>query len=218
MMYIAVAQVHNTLVNKSCCRNQQEHVSNVDKFLNEFGTYLENTVISPGHLLMVGDFNFHVEDKTNIPARKFLDLLESFNLAQHVSAPTHSSHHTLDLIITRADDPIVFNVDTYDPAISDHKAITCSLRLNKPPALTKTINYRCLSKINIDKLLADLRESSLVNSTPDHLEELITIYNTKLTQLLDSHAPMKSKTITERENSKWFTGELGDLKREERAL
>ena len=64
----------------------------------------------------------------------------------------------------------------------------------------------------------DLRESSLLTRTADHLEELINTYNTELTQLLDSHAPMKSKIITESENSKWFTGELGDLKREARVL
>ena len=58
---------------------------------------------------MAGDFNFHVEDDRDSAASRFLDLLEAFNLRQHISEPTHKSGHTLDLIITRAKEDVASN-------------------------------------------------------------------------------------------------------------
>ena len=41
---------------------------------------------------------------------------------------------------------------------------------------------------------------------------------TELTWLLDSHSPMPTKEVVEHVGCKWFTGELGELKRQARAL
>ena len=56
----------------------------------------------PEVLLITGDFNFHVDCPTEADAKKFADLMNTFGLIQHVHVPTHSSGHTLDLIITRS--------------------------------------------------------------------------------------------------------------------
>ena len=69
-----------------------------ESFLDEFGTLLENSVIDPRPLLITGDFNFHVDNKSEVDANNFSDLLESFNLCQHVMESTHCAGHTLDLI------------------------------------------------------------------------------------------------------------------------
>ena len=49
-----------------------------------------------GRLLIIDDTNFHVEDHTNNEASNFLDLINSYNLTQHVSSDTHRRGHTLD--------------------------------------------------------------------------------------------------------------------------
>lgn len=69
-------------------------------FLNEFSRYMESIVLSKEHLLLVGDFNFHVDVASDVDARKFLDLIDSLGLKQHVDIPTHIHLHTLDLVIT----------------------------------------------------------------------------------------------------------------------
>ena len=61
----------------------------------------------PEAFVISGDFNLHLGDFRDIDTKKFEDLLETFNLSQHVSGPTHLSGHTLDLIITRSSDDIV---------------------------------------------------------------------------------------------------------------
>ena len=64
----------------------------------------------------------------------------------------------------------------------------------------------------------DLKQSLLLQGTTDQLDDLLNSYNHELTKLLDDHAPLKPKVITDRENSQWFTGELGTLKKEACAL
>ena len=56
-----------------------------EMFYNEFSTFLEEITVSSGSLIISGDFNFHVDDIGNTLARKFLNLLDSFNLNQHVN-------------------------------------------------------------------------------------------------------------------------------------
>ena len=74
----------------------------VDIFLDEFGTLLEELVVPDAELLIVGDFNFHMDDLIDVNAIRFGRLLDTFDLQQHVKAPTHLYGHILDLVITRS--------------------------------------------------------------------------------------------------------------------
>ena len=65
---------------------------------------MEQLIIVPGNLLIVGDFNYHVDNTTSPETIKFNKILEMFNLQQHVNGPTHKKGHTLDLIMTRIGD------------------------------------------------------------------------------------------------------------------
>ena len=92
--------------------------SQASLFFDEFASFLESLSITSTPLLITGDFNFHVDVNHDQNARRFLDLLDTFNLKQHISTPTHRSGHTLDLIITRENDKIASNFIVYDPVIS----------------------------------------------------------------------------------------------------
>lgn len=48
-------------------------------FFNEFPILLERLAVANGHLLLTGDFNFHVDDCTDSLASRFLDLLDSYS-------------------------------------------------------------------------------------------------------------------------------------------
>ena len=95
-------------------------------FYEEFGTLTEHLVVSPGNLLIVGDFNYHMDDTRSLDTVKFNKVLELFSLVQHVNGPTHKEGHTLDLIITRAVDELVICTETRDPMLSDHSLCTVS--------------------------------------------------------------------------------------------
>ena len=100
--------------------------SNVSLFFDEFANYLAHIVAASGYLLIVGDFNLHVDSQNNA-GRRFTGLLHSFNLQQHVNVSTHKNGHTLDLVITREDQTFINNLLVFDPALSDHYVIRCNL-------------------------------------------------------------------------------------------
>ena len=75
--------------------------ASVGVFLKEFSSLLQETVICPEELLIYGDFNFHMDDKADWDATRFGELLDLFNLKQHVCVSTHKRGHILDLVISR---------------------------------------------------------------------------------------------------------------------
>ena len=101
-------------------------------------TFFEELLtLSPGYLLINGDFNFHMDVSTDTNANTFKDQLESAGLKQHVDGPTHRSGHTLDLIIDRQEDKVFSSFSTLRDLPSDHYAVLCSVAFAKP-ALTKS--------------------------------------------------------------------------------
>ena len=121
--------------------------STVVLFFNEFPILLESLATASGSLLIAGDFNLHVNDVRDTTATRFLQLIESFNLKQHVCEPTHRNGHILDLLITRADESIASAVNVTDPCLSDHLAVRCTLSLPKTAFERKEIQYRKLKPL-----------------------------------------------------------------------
>ena len=73
----------------------------INTFLVELSGLMESTILSKEPLIVVGDYNIHVDVPYDTDALKFLDLLESLGLEQHVTEPTHIDGYTLDLVMTR---------------------------------------------------------------------------------------------------------------------
>ena len=62
----------------------------VGAFLDEFRSLLEDRMSSPGHLVILGDLNFHVDNAADSNAKKFLDLLDLLML---LLSPTKQDIH-----------------------------------------------------------------------------------------------------------------------------
>ena len=80
----------------------------VDVFFNESSNLTEEVITSNAELLIVGDFNFHVDVSDDGNSTRFSSLLENFNLKQYVKVSTHHHGHILDLVITRSDADVSF--------------------------------------------------------------------------------------------------------------
>ena len=91
---------------------------------------------SPGHLVILGDLNFHVDNAADSNAKKFLDLLDLLNFSQHVTSITHKAGHTLDLVITHVSEAVIDNV-TISDLLSDHALVLARMKHPKhfPPGL-----------------------------------------------------------------------------------
>ena len=125
--------------------------STLDIFLNEFGTLLKELVVTDVELLIVGNFNFCMDDLRDGNAIRFSRLFETFDLQPHMNAPTHLYGHILDLVITRsAAVSLVSNFCIAEQPISDHKAITFNLTLSKPPNIRKSVVSRALKNLDVE--------------------------------------------------------------------
>ena len=58
--------------------------------------------------------------------------------------------------------------------------------------------------------------TSLVSDASDDASTLVNKYNTVLRELLDKHAPQKTKMVTLRPKVPWFTDAIRDLKIQKR--
>ncbi|XP_073690777.1 uncharacterized protein [Garra rufa] len=73
-------------------------------FIKEFADFLSELVLAADKVLIVGDFNIHVDNEKDALGTEFLDILNSIGVRQHVSGPTHCRNHTLDLILSHGID------------------------------------------------------------------------------------------------------------------
>ena len=75
----------------------------VNEFFEELATVLEALVVHQCPVVIGGDINIHVDDTTNSHTKRLSDLLDTFGILQHVTGATHTQGHTLDIVITDAD-------------------------------------------------------------------------------------------------------------------
>jgi hypothetical protein len=72
-------------------------------FLRDFSFVLELLSVTRDELLIVGDFNLHVDEEHDLYGCSFMSLIDSFGLQQDVVGPTHErsathKRHTFDLV------------------------------------------------------------------------------------------------------------------------
>ena len=188
------------------------------KFFDEFSILLEKLATASGELLMIGDFNFHVEsDKSD--AVRFMSMLDNYGLKQHVDQPTHNHNHTLDLVITRSTESIVDDVRIEEPGFNtDHKAIVFKTTVEKPKYFRKTIKFRRWKALDLSAFTNDLSKSELFTNPSDNASDIVRQYNGTLCELADKHAPMLEKKVTVRPRAPWYTSEINAAKRSRRRL
>ena len=148
----------------------------------------------------------------------FLDLLSSMDLQQHVVFPTHISGNTLDLLITRTlDSNIIKEIQPYI-FFSDHCSVLFSINISKPQLSRQKLSFRKIKAIDTTLFMADLSASRLCKDPPSDLDKLVDSYNTTSVDLLDRHAPLKTKTVMVRPQVPWYLEEIREAKREHRCL
>ena len=72
-----------------CSSNSLVKTSEVSRNRSLSSRYLGAVVLCNERLLIVGDFKFHIDISSDGDGIKFLDILQSFCLEQHVVRPTH---------------------------------------------------------------------------------------------------------------------------------
>ena len=189
-------------------------------FMEEFGSFLEGLLSLNGKILICGDFNYWVDEPLSKPySAEFLELLETYNIRNHVSFATHRLGHTLDLVLSLADSDYVKDIEGLPVVdyISDHALLLFSLVVARPKATKKSITFRSYRNVDQDKIATDIMSSLAEVDLPSRTAECLVLhYNESLRQLEERHFPLITKEILVKANSPWYDHTIVILRRQRR--
>ena len=186
--------------------------SGTEVFCDQFPQYLDQVVIKSQKLIVLGDFNFHYECVNDSATTKFRGLLDSLGLIQHVSSPTPKAGHTLDLVITHANEHLVNNRSVLDKLISDHHAVPSTVPYNRPSIGKKINSFRKYKTVDLLALKHDVAQSALCAAPASTATESAFQYHHVLSATLNKHAPMKIKLVSDRAGAPWFNNGIRDAR------
>ena len=137
---------------------------------------------------------------------------------QHVSFPTHIYELWLVILITRSSCKHI-QTPTVADGLSDHNTVIADLKVPIAPAVSKhNVFNRAIHSINIASFFTDIITSDLVTHPKEHVSDLYKQYRQILKTLLDKHAPIKSKSVSQKPPAPWMTPEIIQSKRRRRYL
>ena len=161
-------------------------------------------------MIVLGDFNIHINDESDNEAGIFVDTLIALGFNQHVSFPMHRAGNILDLLFTETCNSSEVKTCRPGPIFSDHTAVEVVVTQSIQHIQRKLIKYRKLRDINIDQLNNDLEVSDIVNGS---IDDMVDQLESKLLQTLNKHAPEITKTVTVRHRLPWYTDKIKEQKR-----
>lgn len=181
-------------------------------FLDEFSAILETVSVTRDRLVILGDFNFHIESKSDRAALAFIGLMDSFGFNQNVNASTHIKGHTLDLILSRDADNLVSGA-MVSSLISDHHPSTVFLMCE--PHCGQYAGNPIVPTSRLMTSYLHLTFSSLTFfPTLREVNDLVTQYNEGLSSVVDKHAPLRERVAVARPSVPWLTDDVRQMKRQ----
>ena len=200
---------NNTLYVISIYRLQEISIAT---FFDEFTELLNLYVVSNDNSVIAGDLNIHTETETP-DAKQFKELLDIYNLEQHITEPTHVKGHTLDVVITPNKNPYLTDLNVTELDLSHHFLIDFNIIATTEVKQERTISYRCLKNVDTKQFNDEVKEK--LDSIPlsTEMSERVDVYNKTLSEIVDKHAPVKTKTIKVKSSAPWFDAEYANLRK-----
>ncbi|KAF2357940.1 Endonuclease/exonuclease/phosphatase [Trinorchestia longiramus] len=178
---------------------------------DEFYDCLDIILSTPHETLIMGDFNLpHINwtsRQSQAPGSKFIDLLNTNSLQQHVNEPTRGNN-ILDLVMTTTD--LSINGLEVTDKIGDHQMIDFSLEVQDPNSRTQhkqVLDYKRANFKLMKEELGSYNYEVLMNNK--NAEECYMILKDKIAPAPDHHIPRKR--IRPTNNTPWFSQEIKRL-------
>ena len=182
----AVFMTEHNKSNFTCIVIYRPPPSKRNKFKNsvfheEWALFLSEIIVKYNEILVVGDMNFHLDNKHDLDTKHFISCLQSFGLRQHVNTATHKHGHTLDVVITRDSSNLVSDLTVSDPHLCndggkitrDHLAVNFKLNITKPARVRKLVGYRKLRCVNVESFKRDIKSSVELNQSHKSIDSLV---------------------------------------------
>ena len=183
-------------------------------FLDEFMELLEILCSSGEIFVLSGDVNIHLDTNESY-SNRLREIFETFNLKQYVDFPTHKLGHTLDIILTHSDSPLIIDVESNEVQLSDHFLLSFTVNVSATIVEYKTFKYRNIKSVNNDQFCTDVIDG-YSSIPPCNMRNKMLAYNEVMSQIVTVHAPEKSKRIKIVPTAPWFNSEYIALRRRRR--
>jgi hypothetical protein len=194
------------------------------QFFDDITRLFDHLAVYSCPVIIVGDFNIHMELINDPSTAHLVSLLEHFDLHQLVTYPTHQKNGTIDLIITQCNSAVTFE-HVSDSTFSDHFVVYGNVSWSTTRLLAcadeHLITARSWQRFDISAFRSAL-SSSVICADPtgfanNHsVEDLYAAYSSTLTDLLDQHAPHVTVRVRRAHGSPWFDVECRHFKRRTR--
>ena len=116
---------------------------------------------------------------------------------------THKLRHTLDIVLTRTDSPIIQNLLPNDVKLSDHFLLEFNFSIPTLVMEYRSITYTDIKSVNNESFSADIR-ATYDNLPLSNMQEVIPAYTVLMSGIVDTHAPRKTKLVKIVSKAPWF--------------
>ena len=166
------------------------------EFLDEFTDWAAESVSTSNNVILVGDFNLHINNPNDDDACNFMETTQVLGLHQNITFPMHISGNTLDLIFSEANNKIKVEECTQGDYISDHCLITHFLGIDRPITTRKEIKYCRIKSVNVVNMAGDIIKHFTDSSTKStSLKNKVLQFESILKSSLNDHAPVQTKLM-----------------------
>ena len=114
------------------------------QFVKDFAHFLPDVLVKYNNILMLGDFNLHLDNPDDPDATLFTDVLDTMGLIPYVNFPTQVAGHTLDQVYTVVNSRITDRNCRQSMLMSDHYVVKGHVALPHNPTIIKTVKSRKL--------------------------------------------------------------------------
>ncbi|XP_071481961.1 uncharacterized protein [Diadema antillarum] len=188
------------------------------EFLQEFEELVCELTTYSWKLLILGDFNMHVDTPRKPDVACFLEIIEEAGLQQHVTTATHKLGLTLDLVISRLDESPVVDCRACDKLYSDHFIISCTIDAAKPKQHDATSHCRNFRNLDKGSFITDISEAFHDFPFDGDVDDQVAFYHSTILDVLNKHCPSTKRVHRFCRHPPWYTNEIHQARRSRRKL
>ena len=184
-----------------------------DSKLDQIFKLLSELFSTEPNILIMGDFNINLKAES-YKTRKLLDHLSALSFKLIVTNPTchkSGSSSTIDIFSGNCTSNVNNVYQSSVGGFSDHDLICLDYKFKNPKANSHVYWTREYHKIEIVSFTSDLRRTALNNVfNCASANEKLRCFNDLFLEILDGHAPLKRKIITN-PNCPWIDNHINRL-------
>ena len=180
------------------------------EFYSDIDILFTDASISTIPVIILGDFNIHFNYEPK--SSRLRNMLNDYQMQQHVHSATHEHGNILDLVITHQRDNLVSNISVMDYAMSDHYCVECTLNVSIKPAKARFEQKRAVKHIQMGVFVNDIKVKNTQMRTEElSVDKMLDAYNNTLSKTLNKHAPLK-KTRVKTQPHPWYNEDIKDTR------